>query len=405
MTKPSPETIMNSDQDQGRTVFITAGEASGDLLGSSLMKALKAKSERPIAFQGVGGDLMGKEGLQSIFPMNDLSVMGIMEVIPRLRKILRRIKQTSDYIKENRPDVVVTIDSPDFSFRVTRQLHDTGYDASNIVHYVAPTVWAWREERAAKLAGLYNGVLCLYPCEPPYFEKHELSAPFIGHPVIEQPYERTKADVKRIRKDLGIADDVFVIGVLFGSRMGELTRIGHTIRQAIRAVARKQGKGKVHVVSLTLPHLKVHVDNLLATFPCPVTVCDDATKKWDIYGVMQAAVSVSGTAGLELSVADVPHCIAYKMNALTAHIVKKKIKIDRAHLTNILLQDDVIPEYIQENCKQDNIIQALERLVIDSKAREDQQASFKKLRKLLQADSKKQPSEMAAEYILSLLDK
>jgi len=169
-------------------IYLIAGEASGDFLGAQLMKAMKVQAPET-TFSGVGGDLMIAEGLDSLFPMEDLSVMGIWEVLPRLRLILKRIKQTKEDILGVKPDVVVSIDAPDFSFRVQKKVRKA-YDgaqeiAPKLVHYVAPTVWAWRPKRANKIAKFLDGIICLFDFEPDYFTQVGLKAISVGHPMME----------------------------------------------------------------------------------------------------------------------------------------------------------------------------------------------------------------------------
>ncbi len=376
-------------------IMITAGEASGDVLGARLMQALKAQSGRTIQFIGVGGAQMQAEGLESIFPMRDLSVMGILEVLPRVNLILKRINQTVALALKEKPDLIITIDSPDFSFRVADRMKQAGVTAPKI-HYVAPTVWAWRPERAAKVASLYDRVMCLYPFEPPYFEAVGLRAAFVGHSVLESGYER--ADGAALRASLNIPEDAPVLGVLFGSRMGELNRIGPALRTALIAASRKTEGA--HILAPTLPHLRGQVCNLLQGLRSEVHIVTEPQRKWDCFDAMDMALAASGTVGLELSVADVPHMIAYKMHPLTWQIVRRKVSVPYAHLANILLDRPAVPEFIQSDLFSEHMTQTAVSLLTDDDLRAQQRAAFAEVRSLLVGAGGDKPSVQAARFAL-----
>lgn len=392
-----------SNNQKVRRIFVTAGETSGDNLGASLIRSIKQQAPFPVEFYGVGGKQMEEQGVRSLFPMKELSVMGIIEVIPNIMGILKRIQQTADAYNENNYDMMVTIDSPDFSFRVAKQVLEERKAASKMVHYVAPTVWAWRESRAAKVASLYNSILCLYPCEPEYFEKQGMHAHFIGHPVMDdEQYKRSADENRDFREELGISKKARVLGVLFGSRRGEINRMGEDFIRGVRRFVANNSPG-VHIVALTLPHLKIEVSGMLQQAGCKFNVIDDHRYKWDALNIMDCALAVSGTAGLELAVANVPHIIGYKMNPITAQIVKYAVKVKHAHLANILLEDNVVPELIQGACEPDNIAEQLDILWNDEDAALTQQQSFAKLRAIIKPSKEKQPSEMAALHLISML--
>lgn len=375
-------------------ICIIAGEASGDALGSRLMAELNRCTQNNIRFIGIGGPLMQSEGLDSLFPMQDLSVMGIFEVLPRVGKILRRIKQTVQLIADEKPDLVITIDSPDFCFRVAKKVQEEVKNKPKMVHYVAPTVWAWRPERAKKVAALYDGIMCLYPFEPEYFEKEGMQAAFVGHSVLEAA--ESKADGQKLREELQIPADAEVLGLLFGSRMGELNRVGSVLHEVVEKLTTKNKD--LHILSPTLPHLERQVKNLLQGLPCKTHIVTNPAKKWNCFAAMDKALATSGTVGLELAVAGVPHMIAYKINHLTWRIIKRKVSVKYAHLVNILLDDLIVPECIQEECKPDAIMQTFDSIDVEA-----QQRSFSKARKMLSGESDKAPSAQAAEFVLGYL--
>lgn len=381
-------------------IFITAGEASGDILGVRLMRALR-EAAPGCEFRGVGGAAMTAEGLQTLFPIQDLSVMGIAEVIPRLPKILRRIRQTVAAAKAFQPDIFITIDSPDFSFRVARALKQAGGASPKMFHYVAPTVWAWRAERAKKIAALYDGILCLLPFEPPYFERAGMKAAFVGHAMMESGLDSASGAAFRERH--GIPADAFVLGTLFGSRMGELNRMGPVLRAAALQMAKEDRA--LHIVAPTLPHLQREVMNYMQKMPCATHITVDREEKAQAFRAMDLALATSGTVGLELAVADVPHIIGYKMSGMTYDMVKKRIKIKYAHLANILLDAPVVPEFIQDSCQPDLMARTLHILRSDRMERLRQKQSFEKVRSLIAApNDEKTPSQMAAAFILDVAD-
>lgn len=395
-------------------IYLIAGEVSGDILGARLMAALKSEdSQQDFCFSGIGGAAMQENGLASLFPMHELSIMGIAEILPRLPKILRRMKQTVRDIIEKQPDIIITIDAPDFGNRVVRKLH-AYWDKHDIpakkrpklVHYVAPTVWAWRPERAEKLAKLYDGIMCLFPMEPAYFEAAGLDAAFVGHSALESYQKgRSRDQSKALRKELGIPENALVLGVLFGSRMGELHRVGPILRQAAYQYAHQYNKNKTApplcLLSPTLPHLKKEVRNLMESMPVPVHIIDDASQKWAAFGAMDYALATSGTVGLELAIADVPHIIGYCTSPFTAAIVKRKIKVRFAHLANIMLDRQIVPEFIQQQCQPDNLLAALNELQQDAPA---QREAFAEIRAMIGgAEPSQPPSLQAAQYISSFL--
>lgn len=372
-------------------ICLIAGEVSGDSLGASLMQDLKQKFGE-VEFCGVGGDAMAEQGLVSIFPMRDLSVMGVMEVVPRIPLILRRIKQATELVLREKPDLFITIDSPDFCFRIAKALKEKGVALPKMVHYVAPTVWAWRPERAAKVASLYDAVLCLFPMEPAYFENEGMKACFVGHPAVSKWQASHKAH--DIRAELKIPQGHRIIGFLPGSRMSELNRVGPVLREALAQYAEDEQRG-LNIIALTLPHLSRETRYLLQGFKARIHIIDDQKLKWSCFDAMDGAVAASGTVGLELGIADVPHLIGYKVNSLTYRLVKSKITTKYAHLVNILQGKEVVPEFIQENCKAD-LIAASFKEVMQGNAQ--QKAAFSQIREMLACDRQ---NMKAADFIAS----
>jgi lipid-A-disaccharide synthase len=371
-------------------IYLIAGEASGDFLGAQLMKALKAR-DPDIKFSGIGGPQMQAQGLKSLFPMNELSLMGLVEILPKIFKLLGRIDQTVDDIAVKRPDIVVTIDAPDFSFRVLKKVRKKVVIAPKLIHYVAPTVWAWRPKRALKISEFLDGLICLFDFEPDYFTPLGLPAIAVGHPVVESGLMEAKPAL--------IGDDAHLkIGVFLGSRESEIKRIAPVIIKALKKVKARQGN--IELILPTLPHLEEQVKALVLPLNLMHTISTDPNHKWSVFKACDIAIAVSGTVGLELAVANIPHLIAYRMNGLTASIGRRLIKTPYAHLANIIRRQMVVPEFIQEDCRAGKIAEETLKLLGDEKARERQKREFEEVRAAIGAGT--HPSQKAADYLLSL---
>lgn len=374
-------------------IFLISGEASGDKLGADLMSSLKSQRDG-LEFSGVGGELMAEQGLKSLFPMSDLSVMGIAEVVPRLKTILSRIKQTIKAIDTLKPDVVISIDAPDFSFRVMKAVFKMRKNQKNpiLIHYVAPSVWAWRPARARKISKFLDHLLCLLPIEPPYFEKYGLDATFIGHPIVHK-----NNLVEGFREKYSIAQSDKLLCVLPGSRYGEIKKLSPVFAAVIRKLLLKNPDFKI--VIPTFPHFVEELKKYFSGLPV-FYLTDEGDKKAVFYNA-DAAIAASGTVGMELAKAGCPHIIAYKINPLTSMLVKKMVKVSYAHLVNILLNKEAVPEFLQEKCTVEFIEPEVSRLLEDQTS--SQQADFMKVMDMLGAKEKKTPGDKAAEVVLSYL--
>lgn len=351
-------------------VFMVAGESSGDALGAALIRGLKDRHPGTIQFLGVGGPQMMAEGLGSLFPMEDLAVMGVAEVLPRLPKLLKRIRETVTAALNAKPDAVITIDSPDFSFRVAKKLKAKGIGP--LIHYVAPTVWAWRPGRAAKIAGFLDHVLCLFPFEPAYFEAENLSATFVGHPVFASGID--KGNGQDFRHRHGMPDDAPLLAILPGSRSGEVTRhlpIFLNVFKGLREI-----HSNLRGVLPTVPHLYDRVAEMVTDAHLPILVVSGEEEKRDAFAASTLALAASGTVSLELAVAGVPTVVAYRMNGFTAMLAKRLIKVRYASLVNIVEDAETIPEFIQENCTKDNLQAALVKLMDDQATSAAQRQGF-----------------------------
>ncbi|WP_412508463.1 lipid-A-disaccharide synthase [Roseovarius sp. SYSU LYC5161] len=341
-------------------VFVIAGEPSGDRLGGALMAGLKALAPG-VTFEGVGGAMMQAEGLQSLFDMEELSVMGLAEILPKYRHLKRRIRQTAQAALAARPDVVIGIDSPDFCLRVAR-LVKAGSDIRTL-HYVAPTVWAWRPGRAAKMARVIDQVLVLFPFEPPYMEAAGMDCDFVGHPIATEP-PVTEDEIAAFRARHGLEAGRGTLMVLPGSRRSEVTRLA----PPFVAAHAQAGLGDMQVVLPTLPHLRDTVAEQFGGIGARVidgadlTAGQAARNRFVAMAAADLALAASGTVSLELAAARTPMVIAYDMAWLSRQIIARMLRTDTVTLVNLVSETRVVPEFIGENCRPERIAEGLRQV-------------------------------------------
>ncbi len=344
-------------------VFILAGEASGDRLGAALMAGLKTLVD--VEFEGIGGPLMQDEGMGSLFPMDELSVMGITEVLPKYRHLKRRIRQTADAVLASGADVLITIDSPDFSLRVAGLVK--ARSDIRTVHYVAPSVWAWRAGRAAKMSRVIDHVLALLPFEPPYMHDAGMECDFTGHPVVAEP-QASAAEMKqfRTRHDLG---DAPVLLVLPGSRKGEVARLGPIFGRALAPVLAQHPSLKL--IAPTTGHVAPLLREISADWPAAPLIIDPAgmkgaefkAEKRAAFGVASGALAASGTVSLELAASATPMVIAYDVSWISRQIIAMMLKIDTLTLVNLVSETRAIPECNGKHCNPSEISAALLKML------------------------------------------
>ena len=324
-----------------------AGEASGDKLGAALMAGLKQL--RPdITFDGVGGPLMQAQGLVSRFPMDELSVMGLAEILPKYRALKARIRQMADAVVDTKPDILITIDSPDFCLRVAKLVKA----ASGIrtVHYVAPTVWAWRPGRAAKMAKHIDHVLALFPFEPPYMQAAGMDCDFVGHPVV--------AETVASQADADALGAGTVVLVLPGSRKGEVGRLADRFGEAVARIAAKVPDARF--VIPTTGGVHDLVQEKVAGWSVPVTVLPPGSPdKAAWFKRADVALAASGTVSLELAANGTPMVIAYDMAPLSRFIIGRMLRIDTVTLVNLVSDTRVVPEFIGKACEAGPIADAV----------------------------------------------
>ncbi len=346
-------------------VFLIAGEPSGDALGAALMEGL-ADLAPGCTFAGVGGEAMEAAGLTSLFPMSDLSVMGLAEVLPRIMLLRRRIAQTTQAIADENPDLVVTIDSPDFCLRVLKKARVARPNLP-VVHYVAPSVWAWRPKRAARMAPLVDHVLALLPFEPPYMQAEGMSCDFVGHPVVAAPLA-TEAEAQAIRQS-----DTVVLA-LPGSRGGEIARLAPRFGQALAQALPEGAQVLVPTVAAQAEHMRAQV----AAWPIPAQVLTDPAQKRAAFRAADIALAASGTVSLELAANATPMVIGYDMSWLTRFLAERLIKLDTVTLVNLVSETRAVPECLGRDCTPENLARHL-RALLDDPARQAAQRDAMRL--------------------------
>lgn len=385
---------------QSPLIYLIAGEPSGDLLGGRLMAALKERTEGEIRFAGIGGPAMRAEGLVSLVPMRDLAVMGLVEVLPRIPRILGHLKATLADIEARRPDAIVTIDSWGFSGRVQAKAKERLPHIPRI-HYVAPMVWAWKAKRAKTLAGVLDMLMTLLPFEPAWFEREGLKTICVGHPVIEG---KGRGDGAAFRTRHGLSADQELVAILPGSRMSEANRLLPVFAQAIdRLAASHPG------LTLVVPTLETVADRVrqaAAGWPLPAIIIEGSAEKQDAFAACRAALAASGTVTLELAEAGLACVVAYRVSPLTAFIARKFMgfKIKFASIVNIVMEAMIIPEYLQEECTGPALALALSRLLDDEAARAAQTAGMGEAMRRLGREADR-PSQKAADAILGVIAK
>ena len=372
-----------------------AGEASGDVLGGRLLAALRRR--RPdLRFRGIGGQRMAEAGLDTLFPMRELAVMGLVEILPRLPALSRRLDQAVADIADARPDLVVTIDSPGFALRLLRRIAGLGIPR---VHYVAPQVWAWREHRVSGFPGRWERLLCLLPFETAFFARHGLDARFVGHPVLQSGAGDGNALRFRDRHHLDPTAPVLVL--MPGSRRSEVPRLLPVFRRTVALLAeRVPGLVPVVVVSPVVAQTVARAVRRWKVQPVLVTATGD---KHDAFAAAGAALTKSGTSTLELALAGVPMAVTYRVNPLTAIIARRLIRVRHVAMVNLLAGRRLVPELLQQECRPDRLAQAVLVLLGDPAAAAAQRAGFRTVIDSLSAGDEA-PADAAAREVLALLD-
>jgi lipid-A-disaccharide synthase len=382
----------------GRRIFLVATEESGDRLGAALMKVLRQRLGDAVEFEGVGGRAMAREGLATLFPIEELSIVGLAAVVKQLPKILRLIGQTTEAALAAAPDVLVIIDSPDFTHRVARRVR--ARDPSiPIVNYVSPSVWAWRQGRARAMRRYVDHVLALLPFEPAAYQR--LAGPpcsYVGHPLTEQFASLRPNAAEQARRD----GEPPVLLVLPGSRRSE---VRHHLAVFGAALGQLRAQGASFELMLpTMPHLVDTVREGVADWPVKPSIVMGEAEKRTAFRSARAALAKSGTVTLELAISGVPMVTAYKVGGLEAFILRRAIKVQSVILANLVIGEEVIPEFLQENCTPENLASALRAILSDTPERRRQVEAFQKIDTIM-STGKEPPSVRAADIVLATMRK
>lgn len=377
-------------------VFLIACEASGDIATARVMKQMKEKYPN-IIFQGVGGDAMVNEGLELMFHYKEIAVMGFFEVLPKIPKILMRMRQVISAIRKFEPDLLLTTDGPGFNFRVVKKVRRLFGHTFKIVHYVAPTVWAYKPERAKTVAKLYDHILLMLPFEKPYFDAVHMESTFVGHHILES--QHSAKSEQEILKKFGIDSSVVPILIMPGSRRQEIQFMGSIFNET---VMRLQDHHRLKCIAFvpTSTHLEKEVCQV---FGGTNTIISSSTKdKLDFFKIARVGIIKSGTSSLEAAYYNIPAVVAYKMSSLTYAYIRRLVQVKFISIVNLLLDKPVIPELIQKDCTPENIAESVMHILSDDNAKSMQQ-DYAEALSMLRNTSCVSPSECASDVLLMLL--
>ncbi len=374
--------------------YLIAGEYSGDFIGSKLMMSIMDNSQEELKFNGIGGTLMAKAGLKSLFPIQEINLMGFLEILPHIFRIKKLIDKTVDDIIAKNPKVVITIDSPGFTYRVAKEVKKIAPHIK-LIHIVAPSVWAYKPSRAKKYAKVYDKLLTMLPFEPDYFIKEGLSSEFVGYFALEQHFYRGSI---KLRKELNISDDVKVIAITPGSRPGEILRHMPIIRESLDRITLTHNI-KVIFIQPNDTNIQL-ISKFLSGAKFNYIFSTDRLKA---FAVSHCALAKSGTNTLEISASNTPMIIGYKLNPISFLLLRMMIKVKFASIVNIIAGREVIPEYIQSDFTVNNIVLALSELISNSKKTSSQLQQVTKILNSIGLNWQETPSQKAAKIIINYL--
>jgi len=391
---------MKSD---GISIFLVAGEPSGDQLGGKLIDAIRGATSTPVAFEGVGGEAMEQKGCKSLFPLSDISVMGPIAILSRLPKLVRRVYQTVDAVRAANPDVLVIIDSPEFTHPIAKRVRKRNPDIP-IINYVSPSVWFWRSGRSRKMRRYVDHVLALLPFEPAVHKR--LGGPrctYVGHPLIERSDWIKGLKPQQLARELGLERGRKILTVLPGSRRTEVTLLmepfGDTLKRIIGKI------GDVEVIVPVVSSVRQLVEEGLKSWPVKPHLVEGDAAKYQAFRLSDAALAASGTVTLELALCGTPMVVAYRLEMIIslAHnfvlFVRDPSAIPSIVLPNLVLEKNAFPEFIEERCTPENLAAALLPLLKGGRERDRQITALKRLEKKMHL-SRGQPSDQAAKIVL-----
>ncbi len=356
-------------------LFLIAGEPSGDALGAALMRGLDALAPG-IAFAGVGGPRMAAQGLASLFPMQELSLMGIVEILPKYLHLKRRIRETANAVVSEQADALITIDSPEFCLRVARAVRALR-PGLRTIHYVAPQVWAWRAGRAVKMAEVIDHVLALLPFEPPHMERAGMTCDFVGHPVVAVPQADAEA-AAAFRARHGIAQEAPLILALPGSRRSEVARLGPVFGATLGSILADRPAARIVVP--TVGPVAGPVRDLASGWPGGPVVLEagvvPAEETRAAFAAADAALAASGTVALELAATGVPMVVGYDVHPISRFILGRMVRVDSINMVNLVSETRAIPEFVGRAFRPEGMARALDALLRDGPEWAAQQAAM-----------------------------
>jgi len=373
-------------------IFIIAGEKSGDELGGALIHELKKVSNN-VEFLGIGGNKMIDQGLNSIINIKLLSIMGITEVLLKIPKVLKLLKLTEKEILKFKPDILITIDSPGFNLRLQNKLQ---YIEMKRVHYVAPSVWAWKSYRAKKMSKYLDLLLVLFPFEKKFFSKEGLSTVFVGHPIA---YDNHYVNNEFYNEKSLNNKNILKIALLPGSRLSEIKKLFPIFINTAKMLSKRNRAIKFYVV--TLKEYKNLILEMFQGSELNYYVTDSMEEKYNIYTKVDFALCASGTVTMELAKALTPMLVVYKLNYLTWFIVKLMVKVKTATILNLVLEKNIIPELFQQEVNPNNIFNVLNNYLSNKELINEQLSNIKIAINKIQ--NNENPSIMSANNIINLL--
>ena len=370
---------------------ILAGEASGDILGSRLIAALRQHYDE-VQVEGIGGPLMQAQGLHSLFPMDRLSVMGLVEPLKRLPELLRIRKSVRQHFLDNPPDLFIGIDSPDFNLALERKLREAGILTA---HLVSPSVWAWRQRRIHKIRRSVDLMLCLFPFETDIYREHDVPVEFVGHPLADEiPW---RSDRSEARAALGLPAEGTLLALLPGSRGGEVGLLGPLFLQVAQRLHERHPQLRIAVPAAT-PARREQLESQLRSHPgLPLTLIDGRSR--ELMAAADTLLLASGTATLEAALCKRPMVVAYRMAPLSWSIISRLVKTPFAALPNILAGRLLVPELLQSEATVENILAELEPLLENDAAVEQQQHGFDAIHESLRRDSAERSAAALARLV------
>lgn len=383
-------------------LFLIAGEHSGDALGGKLIDALRARSQRPLELTGVGGDQMADKGCPSLFPLSELAVMSLVDVLPRLPNIWRRIREAVRAVIAQQPDALVILDSPEFTHRVAKRVRRRAPDIP-IIDYVSPSVWAWRPGRARKMRRYIDHILAILPFEPEVHQR--LGGPacsYVGHPLAEKLDWMQGHDAKGLRRRLGIAEGRSVLVVLPGSRSSEVKRLMAPFGDALRRL-QAQEFGSFEVILPAVSSVRPLIEEGLKSWPVTPHLVSGEDDKFAAFKLARAALAASGTVTLELALAGTPMVVAYRADPIATSL-RFLLIAHSVVLPNLILGENVFSELLNRDCNGEMLSQALLPLMRDGPERERQLKGLARVAARVR-ETEDAPSALAAKLVLAYAER